>query len=152
MSKIRLIIAGSRGIDDFYALCAGLHRMMWDRLFPLGVYWEDVEIVSGNCPKGVDTLGERFAEENGIDLKLFPADWRKHKKAAGPLRNKQMAAYADVLFLLWDGKSRGARSMFNEARKQHLPICEAVINEEGRFMRYHYGFTVKLEKIVKNKM
>ena len=38
-------------------------------------------------------LGERWAEETKASVKIFPADWVKHKKSAGPIRNKQMIDY-----------------------------------------------------------
>ena len=50
------------------------------------------EIVSGHC-QGADMLGEKYAEEYGISVKAFPADWGKYKRKAGPIRNKQMIDY-----------------------------------------------------------
>ena len=50
------------------------------------------EIVSGHC-QGADVLGEKYAEEYGISVKRFPADWEKYKRKAGPIRNKQMIDY-----------------------------------------------------------
>jgi len=79
------------------------------------------EVVSGGA-SGVDALGERYAHENGIPLKVFPADWAKHGNAAGPLRNKEMAIYADALIALWDGQSKGTRSMVGYANMRKLKL------------------------------
>jgi hypothetical protein len=46
---------------------------------------------------------------------LFKADWDKHGKAAGPIRNQQMAQEADGLIAFWDGKSRGTKDMIQKA-------------------------------------
>ena len=81
--------------------------------------FEITEVVSGGA-SGVDALGERYAKENGIPLRIFPADWAKHGNAAGPIRNKEMANYADALIALWDGLSRGTGSMVGYARLKNL--------------------------------
>lgn len=57
------------------------------------------------------------ANEQGIPVVEFPADCKLHRKAAGPIRNEQMAQYADALILVWDGKSAGSSSMLGLARR-----------------------------------
>lgn len=78
-------------------------------------------VVSGRAA-GVDSLGERWAENHGVSVKPFPADWDKHRKAAGPIRNRQMAEYADALIAVWDGRSRGTGNMIKEASKRGLEV------------------------------
>lgn len=79
------------------------------------------EIVSGGC-SGADKFGEHWAEVNKIPVKRFPADWNKFGKAAGPIRNAQMAEYANACVLFPGGK--GTDSMFKEAQKQGLGIFD----------------------------
>ena len=67
-------------------------------------------VVTGGC-RGVDKLGERYAEENDKQLILFYPDWGLHGRSAGPIRNRRMADACDVALLLWDGRSAGTRSM-----------------------------------------
>lgn len=67
------------------------------------------EIVSGKC-RGADSLGERWAKENKIAIKEFPADWSLGKKA-GPLRNEEMAKYCDEGIGFSVNSSRGAANM-----------------------------------------
>ncbi|WP_197026348.1 hypothetical protein [Polaribacter sp. Hel_I_88] len=50
----------------------------------------------------------------------FPAEWNKFGKAAGPVRNKEMAIYADALIAFWDGKSRGTKNMIQLAKQNGL--------------------------------
>lgn len=75
------------------------------------------EVVSG-AARGADSLGELFAKENNIPVKQFPADWNAHGRAAGPIRNRQMAEYADVLIAFWDGKSPGTKNMIETMLKK----------------------------------
>jgi hypothetical protein len=112
-----LIIAGSRD----YNLDLSTIQNFIDILIPVD---QDIdEIVSGRC-KGVDKSGENYAEFQNIPLKKFTADWDAHGNAAGPIRNREMAKYADALLLIWNGKSKGSSNMKNEMLKLGKPVYE----------------------------
>lgn len=83
---------------------------------------KDVVIISGYA-SGADALGERYAQERGSLLETFPADWKVHGKAAGPIRNTKMAEVADALIAFWDGKSRGTKNMIDTATKRGLKVA-----------------------------
>ena len=87
------------------------------------------EIVSG-AARGVDTLGEMYAEKYGISLKRFPADWNTHKRAAGPIRNAQMAEYGDCLLAFWDGSSKGTKNMIENMHKRKKHVYVVMFNIE----------------------
>ena len=95
--------------------------------------WTPTEIVSGKA-RGVDTMGEQWAKENGIPIKEFPADWDKWGRRAGYLRNTAMADYADALVCVWDGKSKGSRHMINIAEEKGLKIHIHVVSS----LRYEF--------------
>ncbi len=108
---MKTIIAGSRDLKDYEVVC----KAMAD-------FGEEVtEVVSGKA-RGADALGEQWAKMRRIPIKPFPADWDAHGKAAGPIRNRQMAAYAEALVAIWDGKSSGTKNMIDEARKKGLVV------------------------------
>lgn len=92
------------------------------------------EVVSGGA-RGIDQSGEAWAMRKGIPVKIFPANWTKHKLAAGPIRNREMADYADRLVAFWDGKSRGTKNMIDTARKLQL---EVIVVEEGQVTHEKY--------------
>jgi hypothetical protein len=77
------------------------------------------EIVSGGA-RGADAEGEKIARELSIPIKVFPAQWDKHGKAAGPIRNKQMAVYGDILVILPGGS--GTNNMRNQAKGEKLMV------------------------------
>jgi hypothetical protein len=54
--------------------------------------------------------------------KRFPADWDRFGRSAGPKRNKQMAEYGDALIAVWDGESRGTKTMIEFARERGLQV------------------------------
>ena len=82
----------------------------------------NVIIVSGHA-SGADSLGEKFAADHNLQCELYPADWDKHGKAAGPIRKAEMAEVADALIAFWDGQSRGTKSMIDLARKKGLQVA-----------------------------
>lgn len=86
--KLRLLICGGRHFSDYETLSDEAEKILSD----YSVTYADVEIVSGHC-EGADQLGERFAKEHGMSLKIFPAEWKKYGRAAGPIRNKKMVEY-----------------------------------------------------------
>ena len=57
-----------------------------------------------------------------IPVKLFPANWSKYGKSAGPIRNGAMANYADGLIVIWDKKSSGTLNMLSQMMKMDKPI------------------------------
>ena len=83
--------------------------------------WTDrISLVVSGTASGADQYGEIWARACGLSVDRYPADWTKHGKAAGPIRNRLMAENADALVAVWDGKSRGTRNMIDEARKRGL--------------------------------
>lgn len=84
------------------------------------------EIVSGGA-KGVDSNGQDFAFFSDLNTKVFKPDWETYGGAAGPIRNRQMAEYADALLLIWTGTSPGSFSMKQEMLKLGKPIYEVVL-------------------------
>lgn len=89
----------------------------------------DVQVVCG-CARGADTLGKQFAEELGLKVLEYPADWDKYGKRAGYIRNEEMAKISNALIAFWDGESRGTKHMIDLAKKYKLDI---------RIINYNYG-------------
>lgn len=121
MVATKLIIAGTRTFNDVELARKEFKKFM--------KYMPD-EIVSGGAT-GADSIGEQIAREKKIFCKRFLPDWDKHGRAAGPIRNKEMAEYATHCLLFWDGASRGTLSMANEARKAGV-ILKIVRYAKGR--------------------
>lgn len=110
---MNIIVAGTRTFDDYTLLSAWADALQ--------VFYGDIVIISGAAP-GADRLAEKYARCNELPVKLFPADWDKHGKAAGPKRNRQMCEIADVLLAFWDGQSRGTANMINLAEAKGIPV------------------------------
>ena len=85
---MRVIIAGSRSIKGEEAV------QIIDTAIS-GMNWQIDEVISGDA-EGIDTAAIEWAKRNGIDHVRMPANWEKHGKRAGYLRNKKMGWYARV--------------------------------------------------------
>ena len=110
-NPMKTIIAGGRNVTEADILESALDELPW----------QISEVVSGGA-KGVDQMGEEWAERNRIPVKLFKADWKTYGRAAGPKRNEQMADYGEALLAIWDGKSKGTANMIKNAEKQGLTV------------------------------
>lgn len=112
---MRLIIAGSRGVVMAYKyIVESLEENNIDR--------NEIECIISGTARGVDKVGEDFAADNMIYCERYPADWDKHGKAAGYIRNTVMAENADALLAIWDGESRGTKHMIDIATKKGLTV------------------------------
>lgn len=118
---MKVIIAGSRDLE--------IHTFDIGMAVKMSGFGRPWEVVSGRCLTGIDAAGERWAREVDINVIEFPADWKAHGKAAGPIRNRAMAEYADALIAIYrKGKlTPGTKNMISEARKRGLKIYEHVI-------------------------
>lgn len=113
--KIKIIVAGGRDLDDQEFADQNLDYVLSD------CQQEELEFVCGEA-KGADECGKRYALRRGKKVKSFPANWSLNGKAAGPIRNEEMARYADVLIAFWDGVSRGTKDMINRAQQHGLIV------------------------------
>ena len=88
MKKIGIV--GSRRRDtkeDFLAVKKAFFK----------IYKEGDWIVSGGCPKGGDKFAYILHKKYYIPYLEFPANWPKHGKKAGFIRNTPVAKYSDTL-------------------------------------------------------
>lgn len=116
LGQYRVIIAGCRNFSNYELLKEKCDYLLQNQKK------ENVVIVSGHA-SGADSLGERYAKERGFKLETYPADWKDHGRAAGPIRNAQMANIANALIAFWDGKSRGTKNMIETATKRGLQVA-----------------------------
>ena len=79
-------------------------------------YSGDVQICHG-AARGADTLAGDWAADRGVISHEFPADWNKHGRAAGPIRNKQMLdEFKPNVVIAFPGGA-GTQNMIRLARK-----------------------------------
>jgi hypothetical protein len=115
---MKTIIAGSRDITSYDIIEAAIQESGF----------EITEVISGTA-RGVDRLGERWAELHNIPIRRFPAMWGVYGKRAGFQRNIQMLRNADALVAVWDGKSKGTNHTIKCAKDFELKTFVKMISE-----------------------
>lgn len=110
---MRLIVAGSRGFNDYPLMARALDAINQQ---------ETVRVVLSGTARGADTLGERWAFENRVRIERHPAEWNKYGKSAGYRRNAEMADAAHGLLAAWDGSSPGTQHMIDLATGRGLRL------------------------------
>jgi hypothetical protein len=125
---MKVIIAGSRDLD----------LNQWsdkEELIEFAIKrsgFDITQVITG-CARGIDRVGAGlgaylYGDDNVIG---FPADWTKHGKSAGFIRNVEMAKEADALILIWNGRSSGSAHMKSEMVKLGKPIYEIIENKSN---------------------
>lgn len=115
---MRVIIAGSRDITDFSLI----EKAVKNSGFNI------TEVISGGA-RGVDKLGEFWAKKHNIPCTIFHAKWDQLGKKAGPIRNQEMADYANsdptiqgALIAVWNGVSTGTKDMISRMKDSAVHI------------------------------
>jgi hypothetical protein len=108
---MKLAIIGSRGFSDYELLCNELADKK-DKIHC---------IVSGGA-RGADSLGERWANENGKQKIIYKAEWDRYGKKAGYLRNELIVRDSDAVIAFWDGISKGTKHSIDLCSKLDKPL------------------------------
>lgn len=112
----RIVIAGCRDYNNYNEAKKYIDECISD------IKKDNTIIILSGGSNGADKIGERYAKENGFQIELFLADWKRFGKSAGPKRNKLMAEATDYVICFWDGKSRGTKSMIEYAQMYDKPL------------------------------
>lgn len=121
MTGLRILVTGSR----LWSNRELVRKALFDegvKISPKGTKWSDITLVHG-AAKGLDTLAAEVAEELGMQIEPYPADWSTFGKAAGPRRNSVMVASgADVALAFPLGRSLGTRNCMRLCEKAGIPV------------------------------
>lgn len=114
---IRIAVTGGRAhtpspveMDSFWRIWRGL-----------ATEGHPIELLHGDA-RGVDRYVAQQARQRGIKVRAFPADWNKHGKAAGPLRNRQMLQQAHALIAFLQESGPGTASAIRIAEDLGITI------------------------------
>jgi hypothetical protein len=120
MDQFKLIIAGSRAWDRRNPGHVCFIEGKVFELLAVKMRTHQIEIVSG-CAVGADKIGESMAAKFGWPVTQFPylSDLGRR---GGPMRNAQMASYADAAAVFIIGGSAGSEDMVSQMRARGKPV------------------------------
>lgn len=114
---LRVLVTGSREWTD--------QKVIYDALDTIARCASDLTVVHGACPKGADYWAQRWCWENlsnRVTDEPHPADWKKHGKKAGHVRNGEMAKLgADLCLAFIHNRSNGSTGCAREAIGNDIP-------------------------------
>ncbi len=113
---MRVLVCGGRDYADYDAVAQELddYRKRVSHLV----------IIQGGA-SGADALAREWCARSFVDYHNFPADWRRHGRSAGPIRNAKMIAEGrpDVVIAFPGG--RGTADMCRQASAAGIPVVYA---------------------------
>ena len=74
------------------------------------------------CAPGADSLAAEWAELNEVAQSRFPADWVKHGRAAGPIRNKTMLQVGKPDMVVAFPGGKGTADMVHKAQAAKVTV------------------------------
>lgn len=115
---VRVLICGSRNWFD--------HAPIRDAINSLP---PPVTVVHGGA-RGADSIAAEEARRrraifgDEIKIEAHPANWKKHGRKAGPIRNQEMLASGinQVIAFRLPGPSRGTDDLIRRARAAGVPV------------------------------
>ncbi len=106
---MRVLVCGGRDyrdVDHVYEVLDGI---------------EIDTLIHGAAP-GADSIAEMWADERGVKVERFPADWERYGRAAGPIRNFQMLFHGKPDFVVAFPGGRGTANMVMQAQRGFVPV------------------------------
>lgn len=114
---MKVLVCGSRDWTNAEAIYDRL-----ESLVPVEPWLEGPTIMHGDA-RGADKIAADIALDLGLWVEAYPADWERHGKAAGPIRNLQMLdQQPDLVIAFQRNGSRGTQHTIDEARKRGIPV------------------------------
>ena len=104
---MKILIAGSRSIEEFD----------FSPLIP-----KDTTLIISGGAKGIDALAEKYADKHKISKLILLPQYNLYGKAAPLKRNEMMVDIADMVIVVWDGRSRGTKYTLQYATKKNKNI------------------------------
>ena len=111
----RILVCGGRDFDN-QALLFGVLDMLAEQSHVF-------TIIQGGAD-GADRLARMWCHTRLCRMENYPADWRNHGKAAGPIRNQKMLDEGKPTKVVAFPGGRGTADMVRRAKAAGVPVME----------------------------
>jgi len=119
---VKVLVCGDRNWTDRRVIDRQLRKLQ-----------PPLTIIHG-AARGADTLAGEVAHHYNMEVCVYPAEWGRYGKAAGPIRNKQMLdeGKPDLVLAFHDNiqESKGTADMVKQAAKRGIETL--VINHKRK--------------------
>ncbi|MGP1257091.1 MAG: DUF2493 domain-containing protein [Kiloniellales bacterium] len=119
---MRVLVCGGRNYRDSDHVWKTLHELDADT---------PIDCVVHGAARGADRHGMIWALDNGRLHAPFAADWARHGKAAGALRNSQMLRDGKPDLVVAFPGGRGMADMVRKAQLAGVPVLQVPPQAEG---------------------
>ena len=102
-------------------VCGGRDYNRQDLVFETLRAFDPTCIVQGGAT-GADALAREFADRYAVKCVTYNANWFKHGKAAGPIRNQAMLDFERPEVVVAFKGGRGTEDMVRRSKKAGIPI------------------------------
>ena len=117
---MRVLVCGGRDYND-----ADTMRRVMD-----GIHAEaSITVLIYGMARGADDLAKMWASSRGIKRLGFPANWERHGRSAGAIRNQEMLDKGLPNMVIAFPGGRGTADMVRRAKEAGIPVLEV---EEAR--------------------
>lgn len=117
---MRVLVCGGRDFADRAAVARALSPYRPDNAATDAS--EHIIIVGG--ARGADALAEEWADVWGVRKRVYPADWKRDGKAAGPIRNQRMLDEGKPDLVIAFPGGVGTADMKRRARAKGVKVIE----------------------------
>jgi len=116
---MRILVCGGRDYVDNCKVTAELDAIHAEK--PV------TELIHG-AARGADSLAAAWAKSRGIPARAFPADWKRHGKSAGYIRNTTMLHEGNPDMVIAFPGGSGTGHMIQLAESKGFPVKKITNN------------------------
>jgi len=123
---MKVLICGGRDLTRIDAF-NWLNRNALDELSFASGFSSQLKIelvIHGGC-RGADEGADDWAKSEHIPVIACPANWKKHGKAAGPIRNREMINIHQPDFVIALPGGKGTADMIAATEGSGIPVIRA---------------------------
>jgi len=115
---MKVLVCGGRDFTDRDALFAALDKIDAELPRP------GITCIISGCARGADSLALQWSKKWDLVCRFFPADWKRHGSAAGPIRNQEMLERGKPDLVIAFPGGRGTADMVRRARAVNVRVIE----------------------------
>lgn len=130
-----VLVCGSRTWTDTPRIYDVLRTLQWRD--------GDFTVIHGDAP-GADRQAGYVARVLGLPVESYPADWKRHGRRAGYIRNKAMLDMnPSSVVAFWHGESPGTKMMLQLTAERGIPLLVFTADDLKNTLNVPYATDVQ---------